>query len=136
MADRWATELAPQSEAEEAIIRASADAFARVERARRAEEGALDSASRAAVGRWEKKRRHAARRTAQATRARAEAAALSSLAGATLAEAQTLPDLLDRTLSGRIDPSPVFDLTLPIEDAAQGYRAMHERTAIKVLLTV
>jgi two-component system sensor histidine kinase KdpD len=38
----------------------------------------------------------AARRTAEATRARAEARALSSLAGATLAEQQTLPDLLTR----------------------------------------
>jgi len=38
----------------------------------------------------------AARRTAEATRARAEARELSSLAGATLAEAGTLPDLLER----------------------------------------
>lgn len=38
----------------------------------------------------------AARRTAQATRARAEAGALSSLAGATLAEQETLQDLLER----------------------------------------
>jgi K+-sensing histidine kinase KdpD len=38
----------------------------------------------------------AARRTAEATRARAEARELSSLAGATLAEARTLPDLLER----------------------------------------
>jgi two-component system sensor histidine kinase KdpD len=38
----------------------------------------------------------AARRTAEASRARAEARALSSLAGATLAEQQTLPDLLSR----------------------------------------
>jgi threonine dehydrogenase-like Zn-dependent dehydrogenase len=30
----------------------------------------------------------------------------------------------------------VFDLTLPLEQAAEGYRAMDERTAIKVLLTV
>src|SRR3712207_6791074 len=33
-----------------------------------------------------------------------------------------LPDLLDRTLSGRIDPSPVFDLTLPLDDVAEGYQ--------------
>jgi K+-sensing histidine kinase KdpD len=38
----------------------------------------------------------AARRTAEAARARAEASALSSVAGATLAEQQTLPDLLER----------------------------------------
>jgi len=45
-----------------------------------------------------------------------------------------LPDLLDLTLSGAIDASPVFDLTLPLDDVAEGYRAMDERRAIKVLL--
>lgn len=45
-----------------------------------------------------------------------------------------LPDLLERTLSGRIDPGRVFDLTLPLEEAAEGYAAMHERRAIKSLL--
>lgn len=45
-----------------------------------------------------------------------------------------LPDLLERTLSGRIDPSPVFDLVLPLEEVAEGYRAMDERRAIKVML--
>jgi threonine dehydrogenase-like Zn-dependent dehydrogenase len=34
------------------------------------------------------------------------------------------------------DPGKVFDLQLPIEDAAEGYRAMDERRAIKVLLRV
>ena len=45
-----------------------------------------------------------------------------------------LPELLDLTLSGEIDPSPVFDLTLPLDEVAEGYRAMDERRAIKVLL--
>jgi len=45
-----------------------------------------------------------------------------------------LPDLLDRVLSGRIDPGLVFDLTLPLDEVADGYRAMDERRAIKVLL--
>jgi len=45
-----------------------------------------------------------------------------------------LPELLDLTLSGEIDPSPVFDLTLPLDRAAEGYQAMDERRAIKVLL--
>lgn len=45
-----------------------------------------------------------------------------------------LPDLLSRVLAGTLDPSPVFDLTLPLEQAAEGYRAMDERRAIKVLL--
>lgn len=46
-----------------------------------------------------------------------------------------LPDLLERTLSGAIDPGKVFDLTLPLDEVAEGYRAMDERRAIKVLLT-
>jgi threonine dehydrogenase-like Zn-dependent dehydrogenase len=45
-----------------------------------------------------------------------------------------LPELLEATLSGEIDPSPVFDLTLPLDQVAEGYRAMDERRAIKVLL--
>jgi threonine dehydrogenase-like Zn-dependent dehydrogenase len=45
-----------------------------------------------------------------------------------------LPELLDLTLSGAIDASPVFDLTLPLDEVAEGYRAMDERRAIKVLL--
>jgi threonine dehydrogenase-like Zn-dependent dehydrogenase len=45
-----------------------------------------------------------------------------------------LPDLLDLVLDGAIDPGRVFDLTLPLDQVAEGYRAMHERRAIKVLL--
>jgi threonine dehydrogenase-like Zn-dependent dehydrogenase len=47
-----------------------------------------------------------------------------------------LPDLMDRVLDGRIKPGKVFDLTLPIDKVAEGYRAMDERRAIKTLLTV
>ncbi|GAA2119924.1 zinc-dependent alcohol dehydrogenase family protein [Kitasatospora saccharophila] len=46
-----------------------------------------------------------------------------------------LPDLIERVLSGRIDPGRVFDLTLPLDRVAEGYRAMDERRAIKALLT-
>ena len=45
-----------------------------------------------------------------------------------------LPELLADVLAGRIDPSPVFDVAMPLDDVDEGYRAMHERTAIKVLL--
>ncbi len=45
-----------------------------------------------------------------------------------------LPDLLERVQSGAIDPGRVFDLTLPLADVAEGYRAMDARRAIKVLL--
>src|SRR3954466_3072705 len=46
-----------------------------------------------------------------------------------------LPDLIDRIMSGTINPGTVFDLTLHLEQAAEGYTAMDERRAIKVLLT-
>jgi threonine dehydrogenase-like Zn-dependent dehydrogenase len=45
-----------------------------------------------------------------------------------------LPDLIDRVLSGRIEPGKVFDLPLPLDQVAEGYRAMDERRAIKALL--
>jgi threonine dehydrogenase-like Zn-dependent dehydrogenase len=45
-----------------------------------------------------------------------------------------LPELIDLIWSRQIDPGRVFDLTLSLEDAAEGYRAMDERRAIKVLL--
>ena len=45
-----------------------------------------------------------------------------------------LPDLIDLVLRGEIDPGKVFDLTLPLDQVAQGYRAMDERRAIKTLL--
>jgi threonine dehydrogenase-like Zn-dependent dehydrogenase len=47
-----------------------------------------------------------------------------------------LPHLIDLIWNRQIDPGTVFDLTLPLEDAADGYRAMDERRATKVLLTV
>jgi hypothetical protein len=34
----------------------------------------------------------------------------------------------------QIDPGKGFDLTLPLEEPAEGYRAMDERRAIKTLL--
>ena len=42
--------------------------------------------------------------------------------------------LIDRIWKREIDPGKVFDLELPLDDAAEGYRAMDERRAIKVLL--
>jgi threonine dehydrogenase-like Zn-dependent dehydrogenase len=45
-----------------------------------------------------------------------------------------LPDLIDRVFDGRISPGKVFDLTLPLDQAAEGYKAMDERRAIKTLL--
>ena len=45
-----------------------------------------------------------------------------------------LPDLIDRIEHHDIDPGKVFDLTLPLDQAPEGYRAMDERRAIKTLL--
>jgi threonine dehydrogenase-like Zn-dependent dehydrogenase len=46
-----------------------------------------------------------------------------------------LPELIQLIWDREIDPGKVFDLTLPLEQAAEGYRAMDERRAIKALLT-
>jgi threonine dehydrogenase-like Zn-dependent dehydrogenase len=45
-----------------------------------------------------------------------------------------LPELIDLIWNRAIDPGKVFDLTLPLDDVAEGYRAMDERRAIKTLL--
>jgi threonine dehydrogenase-like Zn-dependent dehydrogenase len=45
-----------------------------------------------------------------------------------------LPELIDLVWNGSIDPGAVFDLTLPLDQVAEGYRAMDERRAIKSLL--
>ncbi|WP_449394880.1 zinc-dependent alcohol dehydrogenase family protein [Devosia riboflavina] len=45
-----------------------------------------------------------------------------------------LPHLLDLILTRQINPGRVFDLELPLAEAAEGYRAMDERRAIKTLL--
>ena len=45
-----------------------------------------------------------------------------------------LPELIELVLNGTINPGKVFDLTLPLDQVAEGYRAMDERRAIKALL--
>lgn len=47
---------------------------------------------------------------------------------------QYLPELIDLIWNRKIDPGRVFDLELPLGKAAEGYKAMDERSAIKVLL--
>ncbi|QNP62652.1 zinc-dependent alcohol dehydrogenase family protein [Streptomyces genisteinicus] len=46
-----------------------------------------------------------------------------------------IPELLPDVLDGTIDPSPVFDLAVPLGGVPGGYKAMDERTALKVLVT-
>lgn len=45
-----------------------------------------------------------------------------------------LPNLISLVLEEKINPGKVFDLTLPLAQVAEGYRAMDERRAIKTLL--
>src|SRR4051812_21346695 len=45
-----------------------------------------------------------------------------------------LPELIQLIWDREINPGKVFDLTLPLDQAAEGYKAMDERRAIKVLL--
>ena len=45
-----------------------------------------------------------------------------------------LPELIDLVWNRKINPGKVFDLTLPLDQVAEGYRAMDERRAIKTLL--
>ena len=45
-----------------------------------------------------------------------------------------LPELIELVLNEKINPGKVFDLALPLDQVAEGYRAMDERRAIKTLL--
>ncbi|MFF7201212.1 MULTISPECIES: zinc-dependent alcohol dehydrogenase family protein [unclassified Streptomyces] len=45
-----------------------------------------------------------------------------------------IPELLPDVLDGSVDPSPVFDLSVGLDGVPAGYRAMDERTALKVLV--
>jgi threonine dehydrogenase-like Zn-dependent dehydrogenase len=47
---------------------------------------------------------------------------------------QYLPQLIQLIWDRTIDPGKVFDLILPLDEAAEAYKAMDERRAIKVLL--
>src|SRR5919202_2403075 len=45
-----------------------------------------------------------------------------------------LPELIELVCTGKMNPGKVFDLTLPLDQVAEGYAAMDERRAIKTLL--
>lgn len=57
-----------------------------------------------------------------------------SLAGGPAPVRHYLPELLDLVAAGRIDSGAVFDLTMPLDQVAEGYAAMDERRAIKAML--
>ena len=58
------------------------------------------------------------------------------LAGGVAPVRTYLPELLELVMSGTVDPGLVFDARMPLEQVAEGYRAMDERRAIKVYLDV
>ncbi len=47
-----------------------------------------------------------------------------------------MSELMDDVLAGTLDPSPVFDMTVGLEGIPDGYAAMDERRALKVLVKV
>jgi threonine dehydrogenase-like Zn-dependent dehydrogenase len=59
-----------------------------------------------------------------------------ALRGAVAPARAYIPRLTESLEAGRIDPSPVFDLASPLSEVAEGYAAMDERRAVKVLLKV
>jgi threonine dehydrogenase-like Zn-dependent dehydrogenase len=59
----------------------------------------------------------------------------AQLAGGVAPVRRFLPELLSLVWGRTINPGKVFDLTIPLDQAADGYQAMDERRAIKVLLT-
>jgi len=61
---------------------------------------------------------------------------LAHLHGGPAPVRQLLPEMMDLIWNRQIDPGKVFDLTLPLDEAAEGYAAMDERRAIKTLLTI
>ncbi|HVA33568.1 MAG TPA: zinc-binding dehydrogenase [Candidatus Baltobacteraceae bacterium] len=59
-----------------------------------------------------------------------------ALRGALAPARAYIEPLMARVVDGSIDPSRVFDLTLPLDRVADGYAAMDERRAVKVVLEV
>ena len=56
------------------------------------------------------------------------------LAGGMAPTRRYMPELLSLVLDGTIDPGRVFDSTMKLDEVAEGYRAMDERRAVKVLV--
>jgi threonine dehydrogenase-like Zn-dependent dehydrogenase len=45
-----------------------------------------------------------------------------------------IPDLMDQVLTGKIDPSPVLEMSVDLEGVPEGYAAMDSREKIKVMV--
>ncbi|MFI6448445.1 zinc-dependent alcohol dehydrogenase family protein [Kitasatospora sp. NPDC050543] len=59
-----------------------------------------------------------------------------SLRGGVAPARAYIPELLADVLAGRLDPSPVFDLTVGLAEVPQAYAAMDERRALKALIAL
>ncbi|HEX6683100.1 MAG TPA: alcohol dehydrogenase catalytic domain-containing protein [Candidatus Limnocylindrales bacterium] len=57
-----------------------------------------------------------------------------SLRGGVAPARKYLPELLRDVLDGTLDPSPVFDRTVALDGVPDGYSAMNDRSALKVLV--
>jgi threonine dehydrogenase-like Zn-dependent dehydrogenase len=57
-----------------------------------------------------------------------------TLTGGPGAQRSYIEELLPEVLEGRIEPGRVFDRTIGLDEAPEGYRGMDERTALKVLV--
>jgi threonine dehydrogenase-like Zn-dependent dehydrogenase len=57
-----------------------------------------------------------------------------SLGGGVAPARRYAAELLHDVLAGTLDPSPVFDVTMPLAKVAEGYAAMDDRSALKVML--
>jgi hypothetical protein len=58
------------------------------------------------------------------------------LAGGVAPVRAYIPSLIEDVLASRLDPSPVLDLTLNLDDVPEGYRAMDTRKSIKAMIIV
>jgi alcohol dehydrogenase len=56
------------------------------------------------------------------------------LAGGEAPVRRYIPELMADVLAGRLDPSPVMDLVIPLDEVPAGYAAMNERRAVKALV--
>jgi threonine dehydrogenase-like Zn-dependent dehydrogenase len=47
-----------------------------------------------------------------------------------------MSELTQLVLDGKLDPSPVLDMRISLDDVPEGYAAMNTRRAIKALITM
>jgi threonine dehydrogenase-like Zn-dependent dehydrogenase len=58
------------------------------------------------------------------------------LAGGPAPARQFIPELVDAVIAGTLDPSPLLDSHVTLDQVPDAYRAMHTREALKVLVAV